>query len=78
MTEFWCEHAWLGGEEAYPGVVIGVEGERIVTVRVGVAEAPERCARRVRRWLKVCCAAGCGWTSVLSVLSISTLAAHAA
>jgi formiminoglutamate deiminase len=40
MTEFWCEHAWLGGEEAYPGVVIGVEGERIVTVRVGVAEAP--------------------------------------
>jgi formiminoglutamate deiminase len=41
MTEFWCEHAWLGGEEAYAGVVIGVEGERIVTVRVGVAEAPE-------------------------------------
>jgi formiminoglutamate deiminase len=41
VTEFWCEHAWLGGEEAYPGVVIGVEGERIVTVRVGMAEAPE-------------------------------------
>ena len=41
MTDFWCEHAWLGGEEAYAGVVIGVEGERIVTVRVGVEEAPE-------------------------------------
>src|ERR1700761_8907904 len=40
MTEFWCEHAWLGGEEAHAGVLIGVEGERIVTVRVGVAEAP--------------------------------------
>jgi formiminoglutamate deiminase len=40
MTDFWCEHAWLGGEEAHAGVLIGVEGERIVTVRVGVAEAP--------------------------------------
>jgi formiminoglutamate deiminase len=41
VTEFWCEHAWLGGEEAHAGVLVGVEGERIVTVRVGVAEAPE-------------------------------------
>ena len=41
MTDFWCEHAWLGGEEATRGVLIGVEGERIVTVRVGVAEAPD-------------------------------------
>jgi formiminoglutamate deiminase len=41
LTEFWCEYAWLGGEAAYAGVVIGVEGERIVTVRVGCAEAPE-------------------------------------
>jgi formiminoglutamate deiminase len=41
VTDFWCEYAWLGGEEATAGVVIGVEGERIVTVRVGVAEAPE-------------------------------------
>ena len=40
MTDFWCEYAWLGGEEATPGVLVGVEGERIVTVRVGVAEAP--------------------------------------
>ncbi len=41
MSELWCEYAWLGGEAAYAGVVIGVEGERIVTVRVGCAEAPE-------------------------------------
>jgi formiminoglutamate deiminase len=41
VTEFWCEHAWLGGEAATAGVVIGVEGERIVTVRTGVAAAPE-------------------------------------
>ncbi|MGH2939018.1 MAG: formimidoylglutamate deiminase [Solirubrobacterales bacterium] len=40
MSEFWCEYAWLGGEAATAGVVIGVEGERIVTVRVGCAEAP--------------------------------------
>jgi formiminoglutamate deiminase len=41
VTDFWCEYAWLGGEAAYAGVVIGVEGERIVTVRVGCTEAPE-------------------------------------
>jgi formiminoglutamate deiminase len=39
-TQFWCEHAWLGGEAATAGVVIDVEGERIVSVRVGVSEAP--------------------------------------
>jgi formiminoglutamate deiminase len=41
VTDFWCEYAWLGGEEATPGVLVGVEGERIVTVRVGVTEAPQ-------------------------------------
>jgi formiminoglutamate deiminase len=41
MSELWCEYAWLGGEAATAGVVIGVEGERIVTVRIGVAAAPE-------------------------------------
>jgi cytosine/adenosine deaminase-related metal-dependent hydrolase len=41
VSEFWCEYAWLGGEAATAGVVIGVEGERIVTVRIGCAEAPE-------------------------------------
>jgi formiminoglutamate deiminase len=41
VTDFWCEYAWLGGEGATAGVLVGVEGERIVTVRVGVAEAPQ-------------------------------------
>jgi formiminoglutamate deiminase len=41
VTEFWCEYAWLGGEAATAGVLIGIEGERIVTVRVGCAEAPQ-------------------------------------
>lgn len=39
-SQFWCEYAWLGGEAATAGVLIDVEGERIVSVRVGVAEAP--------------------------------------
>jgi formiminoglutamate deiminase len=39
--ELWCEYAWLGGEAATAGVVIGIEGERIVTVRIGCGEAPE-------------------------------------
>jgi formiminoglutamate deiminase len=38
--ELWCEYAWLGGEAATAGVVIGIEGERIVTVRVGCAGPP--------------------------------------
>ncbi|MBS1886547.1 MAG: formimidoylglutamate deiminase [Actinobacteria bacterium] len=38
--ELWCEHAWLGGEEVTAGVVLAVEGERIVSVRTGAA-APE-------------------------------------
>ncbi|HEY2478223.1 MAG TPA: formimidoylglutamate deiminase [Solirubrobacterales bacterium] len=38
--EIWCEYAWLGGDAVTADVVIGVEGERIVTVRVGVAEPP--------------------------------------
>lgn len=41
MSELWCEYAWLGGEAATAGVLIGVEGQRIVTVRIGVAAAPE-------------------------------------
>jgi formiminoglutamate deiminase len=41
MNEYWCEWAWLGGEAATAGVVIGVEGERIVTVRTEVATVPE-------------------------------------
>ena len=38
--KFWCEYAWLGSEDATAGVLIDVEGERIVSVRIGLAEAP--------------------------------------
>jgi formiminoglutamate deiminase len=32
VTELWCELAWLGGERAAVGVLIEVDGERIVSV----------------------------------------------
>jgi formiminoglutamate deiminase len=40
-SQLWCEYAWLGGEAATAGVFIEVEGERIISVRVGVEEAPD-------------------------------------
>ena len=39
-SQLWCEYAWLGGEAATAGVIVDIEGERIVSVRIGVAEAP--------------------------------------
>jgi formiminoglutamate deiminase len=44
VTRLWCELAWLGGERASDGVLIDVEGERIVSVTAGVqpAEGAER------------------------------------
>ena len=39
-TLYWCELAWLGGPEASPGVVIEVDGERIVSVASGLASPP--------------------------------------
>ncbi len=40
MSAYWCELAWLGGEAAEKGVVIGVEGETIASVEAGVDAAP--------------------------------------
>ena len=42
MTDYWCELAWLGGEDAEAGVLATVEGERFESVEAGVAEPPER------------------------------------
>ncbi len=39
-SSYWCELAWLGGEEAESGVVVEIEGERIASVTAGVATAP--------------------------------------
>ena len=41
-TRYWCELAWLGGPEAAPGVVIEVDGDRIVSVASGRGSPPRR------------------------------------
>jgi len=40
MTELWCEHAWLGGDEPVGSVLVELDGERIAAVRAGVAAPP--------------------------------------
>ena len=35
MSRLWCELAWLGGERAEPGVVLEIDGDRIVAVSSG-------------------------------------------
>jgi formiminoglutamate deiminase len=40
MTSYWCELAWLGGEEAEAGVVVEVEDGRITAVRAGAPAPP--------------------------------------
>ncbi|HEY1596296.1 MAG TPA: formimidoylglutamate deiminase [Thermoleophilaceae bacterium] len=32
MSSLWCEYAWLGGEQAEAGVLISLDGERIMSV----------------------------------------------
>ena len=34
MTTYWCEWAWLGGDEATPGVALEVAGDRLASVTV--------------------------------------------
>ncbi len=38
--QVWCEMAWLGGPIATPGVLLHVDGDRIASVRTGVAAPP--------------------------------------
>src|SRR5215213_2314294 len=45
MTSYWCELAWLGGEQAEPGVVIALDGDRIDSVATGVAIPPSDATR---------------------------------
>ena len=40
MSAYWCELAWLGGEDAEDGVLVEVEGERIASIETGVPFAP--------------------------------------
>jgi formiminoglutamate deiminase len=46
VTTYWCELAWLGGERAEAGVLIGVEDGRIASV-TGATPAPPPGARRL-------------------------------
>jgi formiminoglutamate deiminase len=39
-TTWWCEQAWLGGPSTHPGVVLTVDGDRLVGVTQDVAEPP--------------------------------------
>jgi len=39
-VKLWCEHAWLGGDRAEAGVVLEIEGDRIVAVETGADAAP--------------------------------------
>jgi formiminoglutamate deiminase len=41
----WCELAWLGGERAETGVLVGLDGERIASVTTGVASPPAGATR---------------------------------
>jgi formiminoglutamate deiminase len=42
---YWCEHAWLGGDDVADGVVLGVEGGEIAAVTPGVAGPPAGATR---------------------------------
>jgi formiminoglutamate deiminase len=45
VTRYWCEWAWLDGEQAVAGVVVEVERERIAAVDVSGAGPPEGAVR---------------------------------
>lgn len=45
MTAYWCELAWLGGEQVEAGVLIEVDSGRIEGVRGGVPAPPSGAAR---------------------------------
>jgi formiminoglutamate deiminase len=40
-TTYWCEYAWLGGDQAAVGVVLKVDGDRLTAVDQGVAIQPD-------------------------------------
>jgi formiminoglutamate deiminase len=37
MTAYWCELAWLGGDEPQPSVLIDLDGDRIASITAGTA-----------------------------------------
>jgi formiminoglutamate deiminase len=45
VTAYWCELAWLGGDQAEPGVVVEVEDGLIATVTSGTPSPPPGATR---------------------------------
>ena len=45
VARYWCEFAWLGGNEVEQGVVVELEGDWIVSVAAGTAAAPTDAVR---------------------------------
>ena len=43
-TDWWCEHAWLGGDTVDAGVLISVADGRITSMQAGLAPVPHRIA----------------------------------
>lgn len=39
-TTYWCEHAWLGGDDAAAGVTISVGGDHIAAIAAGTTAPP--------------------------------------
>jgi formiminoglutamate deiminase len=39
-TSFWCEYAWLGGDQATAGVLLSVDGDRVSDVATSIAAPP--------------------------------------
>lgn len=45
MTTFWCEQAWLGGDQAVDAVMMTVEHDHITSITSGVGTVPPRATR---------------------------------
>jgi formiminoglutamate deiminase len=45
VTDYWCELAWLGGDDLAAGVLVAVDGDRITSINAGVAAPPTGAAR---------------------------------
>ena len=45
MSSLWCERAWISGPRAEPGVLLELDGDRIVSVTPGVVSPPDGAER---------------------------------
>jgi formiminoglutamate deiminase len=47
VTDYWCELAWLGGDDVAAGAVVTVDGDHITAVEVDIASPPAGATRLV-------------------------------